>query len=52
LVTGGPGDWVRWFERVRRRVNPILRKLLGLELTRICLENGETIGVGIRKWLQ
>ena len=35
----------------RRRFNPLLRRLFGLELTAI-IRDGEVIGIGIRKWLR
>ena len=37
------------FDRFRRWFNPILRRLLHLELCRI-ERNSETIGIGIRLW--
>jgi len=43
--------WWNAYNWVRRRINPSLRKRLGLELCGICTDGGEFIGVGIR-WQQ
>lgn len=36
------------FNNARRIVNPLLRRLLGLELCLICDHEGKSIGIGIR----
>jgi len=38
-------------DRVRRFVNPILRRLVSLEICKICTADGDTIGIGLRLWM-
>jgi hypothetical protein len=38
------------FDQFRQWFNPILRRILGLELCRIRTDEGKPIGVGVRLW--